>query len=100
MVIDSWYVAHSAYQTDIHTLPGVTQLVQSRPEFIPENKDREWKAELFKTLPMVQARRMFTSKSYMNEYPQGDNYYLGVFVDKAFYNKGTNLKKKLKPLNS
>jgi glycosyltransferase involved in cell wall biosynthesis len=62
IILDSWHIAHAAIKSGIVS-KKVFHLVQSDPEFFPEDYSKIWKSELFSLLPLIPIRRIVVSNS-------------------------------------
>jgi glycosyltransferase involved in cell wall biosynthesis len=94
VLLDSWYLACSAFICGLHLNGNVYQFVQSEPVFEPTVRADEWKALIFKLLPWVSAKRIFVSESLAQKFNmqyQQKHKAIGFFIDNAF------LKTKHKP---
>jgi glycosyltransferase involved in cell wall biosynthesis len=87
VILDSWYLACSAFICGLHLNDNVYQFVQSEPVFEPTVNADEWKALLFKLMPWVPAKRIFVSGSLARKFNaeyQQEHKAIGFFVDAAF----------------
>lgn len=67
IIIDSWLVACSAIKAGIISDKKVWHLVQSNPEFVPENSSVYWKSLLFSIIPHFPSNKIAVSNSLAEE---------------------------------
>jgi glycosyltransferase involved in cell wall biosynthesis len=87
IVLDSWHILHAAIKSKVDT-SNMFHLVQSDPEFKPENSEKIWKSELFATLPLYPIKKIIVSRSllglFKNRYEvQSD--LMELFADKIYF---------------
>ena len=90
VVLDSWYITYAAIMAGASNFSNVVQLVQSEPEFVPENREKQWKAAAFKLLAHMPLKRIFISKTLSKQYEitYGQAHpYTSFFLEDTFQSK-------------